>query len=54
MLEFLSQLGSEPSLYESHILLQGARSALWYFLCLVLLGLLGSLCVEPPEKKEDE
>jgi len=53
LLGFLGQLGVEPSLYDSHILFQGTRSALWCFLCLAMLGLLGSLCVESPKKKED-
>jgi len=39
----MGQLGSECSLYDSYILLNGAGETLWYFLCFILGGLFVTL-----------
>jgi hypothetical protein len=50
MLELLSQLIPEPSLYGSYFL-PSRSDSLWYFLCFVLGGLAGALFLRKPEKE---
>jgi hypothetical protein len=50
MIELLSQLIPEPSLYDSYCLLS-KEDSLWYFLCFTLGGLAGALFLRKPEKE---